>query len=126
MARKPYLTKEERDRRANIRGSYAHKKDQYLQRRLKTNDRLRIRNRQYVWDYLKQHPCIECGEDNPVCLEFDHREPDDKCCNISNLVNKLASFKRLDEEIAKCDVLCSNCHKKRTAIQFNWHRGIVK
>ncbi len=72
-----------------------------------------------VWAYLKVNPCNTCGETDPVVLEFDHRLPKDKFKNISSMVGKV-SEKRLLDEIAKCDVLCANCHRRRTAKQQGW------
>ena len=46
-------------------------------------------------------------------MDFDHRDPDDKEALISHLVNAL-SLRRLVAEMAKCDVVCSNCHRIRT------------
>lgn len=68
----------------------------------------------YICNYLSQHPCKDCGETNILVLEFDHQK--DKKDNISTLVQNNNSLKRIKEEIAKCEVVCSNCHKIRTAI----------
>ena len=73
-----------------------------------------------VLAYLREHPCIDCGESDPVVLEFDHLR--DKVDNIS----KMASLKRpwaiILAEIAKCDVVCANCHRRRTAQRLNSFR----
>lgn len=80
-------------------------------------------NRQFVWDYLKNHPCIDCKESDPVVLEFDHLR--DKIKPISNLVSNGVSLKCIREEIDKCEVRCANCHRRKTAIQFGWYKNIV-
>lgn len=82
--------------------------------------------RQYVWNYLKENNCIICGEDDPIVLEFDHRVPSEKFMNISDMITFKYGIKKLQLEIDKCDVLCSNCHKRKTAIQFNWYKNIIK
>jgi len=87
------------------------------------NKETKIRNGQYVWDYLKLHPCIDCSETNPIVLEFDHRDNSDKLGNISSFLNCF-SLETIKNEIDKCDVRCANCHRKRTAIQFNWYANI--
>jgi hypothetical protein len=74
--------------------------------------------RRFLWDYLLQHPCVDCGEADPVVLDFDHVRGV-KRKEVSKLVT--ASTKTLLEEIAKCDVRCANCHRRRTAIQLG-HR----
>ena len=59
-------------------------------------------------------PCKDCGGVFPVyVMDFDHRDPGDKEALISHLVNAL-SLRRLVAEMAKCDVVCSNCHRIRT------------
>ena len=94
-----------------------HKK--YLMRTRNRNIRIRDENVKYVYEYLKQHPCIDCGETNPIKLEFDHRNGSDKVSNVSNLIRR-NGLKSLQAEIAKCDVRCSNCHKVKTAKDQNW------
>jgi hypothetical protein len=69
--------------------------------------------RNYLNDYLVIHPCIDCGETDPVVLEFDHKNPAEKRHNISALIMAGNSIKRLMSEIEKCDVRCSNCHRRR-------------
>ena len=83
------------------------------------------RNLQFVWDYLSQHPCNECGESNPIVLEFDHKDGTTKRGAISDMACKSFSIESLKEEIEKCVVLCANCHRLRTAKQQDWYKGIV-
>lgn len=82
-------------------------------------------NRQKIFDYYKEHPCIDCGETDPIVLEFDHRDDVDKSNNISTLVGSGFGWKRIVEEIEKCDVRCANCHRRRTATQQGWYKGII-
>ena len=65
-------------------------------------------------EYLLSHPCVDCGEKDPVVLEFDHVRGV-KEWNVSLLVRSNSSWKRVLEEIEKCEVVCANCHKRRTA-----------
>jgi hypothetical protein len=83
-----------------------------------------VRNTQYVWDYLKNHPCIDCGETDPIVLEFDHIQ--EKSENISLLIGLRASIDRITKEIAKCEVRCANCHRRKTARELNWYTNIAK
>lgn len=75
----------------------------------------RTRNKRYIFEYLKTHHCVSCGESDPVVLEFDHRDPTKKEFNISSSPSRRVSLKKLQEEIDKCDVLCANCHRRKTA-----------
>ena len=55
--------------------------------------------------------CQECGENHPATLDFHHREGEVKSFTISeNLQNY--GWEKIKKEMAKCDVLCSNCHRK--------------
>lgn len=69
----------------------------------------RIINKRFVEGYKLSHPC-KCGEKRPVLLTFHHRDPKAKTANVSTFVKDrcLESVKR---EVAKCDVLCLNCHR---------------
>lgn len=81
----------------------------------------RLRNAQYVYEFLLKRPCIKCTEKDPVVLEFDHREPHLKVDEISKLIYRAVSIEKLQIEIDKCDVLCANCHRRKTAIQNNYY-----
>jgi hypothetical protein len=60
-----------------------------------------------------QRGCMDCGyRAHAVALEFDHRDGEQKRFSISCKKNSSRQF--LEEEIAKCDVVCSNCHQIRT------------
>ena len=77
--------------------------------------------RDFVLDYLQEHPCEECGETDVRVLEFHHVGQKDKA--IVTLVSGGYSVERIQEEIAKCQVLCANCHRKITVDQRVWYRG---
>ena len=55
--------------------------------------------------------CSVCGENHPACLQFHHLE-DNKTMAISKAVSHGWAWTRLQTEIAKCVVLCANCHFK--------------
>lgn len=79
---------------------------------------------QNVVDYLRANPCVDCGEADIVCLEFDHLDRAEKTISISVAVNNGWSWERLQTEIAKCAVRCRNCHARVTAKQFGWYKAI--
>lgn len=65
--------------------------------------------------------CAICGEKDPIVLDFDHINQQEKCCSVSALIGK--SETRLCTEIAKCQILCANCHRRKTSKQFMWTKG---
>jgi len=81
---------------------------------------IRDRNRQYIWNYLIYHPCIDCGNTNPIVLQFDHFE--NKVSNVADLTS--ASLETLQAEIDKCVVRCANCHIIKTSVEQNWYDKI--
>lgn len=62
----------------------------------------------------KSCPCADCGIEYPYyVMDFDHVS-DDKEANLADLVRVGASLVKLQAEINKCEVVCSNCHRIRT------------
>ncbi len=72
----------------------------------------RARLRSWVSEQKAETGCERCGEANPACLDFHHRNPDDKEMAVGDMVTHGHGRERLSEEIAKCVVLCANCHRK--------------
>ena len=81
-----------------------------------------IRNRQIVYNHYKDNPCVICGESRIACLQLDHLDPTEKSFGLANLYNRSESA--ILEEIAKCRVLCANCHMVFTAEQQGWYKDI--
>lgn len=77
--------------------------------------------RDYIWNYLILNPCVECGEADPIVLEFDHVGTD-KVDNVSRMLTQFCGLETIKAEIAKCEVVCANCHRKRTASRGNHWR----
>lgn len=97
-----------------LRRHYDEHKAAYFAKAKKHDVAQRRRITAYILDYLSAHPCVDCGESDPIVLEFDHRDPVAKDFDISNMRFKAFSLGRVMEEIAKCDVRCANCHRRRT------------
>jgi hypothetical protein len=93
-------------------------------RRRAARQRYRVRNRAFVVEHLRTHPCVDCGESNPAVLEFDHVERETKQDTMSHLSRTGRSLEQLKREMAKCVIRCVNCHRRRTARQFGWAKGI--
>ena len=85
--------------------------------------RYRRRNRLKVTEYLEAHPCVDGGEKDTRVLEFDHVRGT-KERNSSNLVGEGWAWQRIVSEIAKGEVGCGNCHRRRTVEQFGWPHAI--
>ena len=77
----------------------------------------------YVLQYLKDHGCIDCGEKDPRILEFDHVRGT-KVKAISKMVQDNNSLSMIDEEIAKCEVRCANCHRLKTVLELGHYSYI--
>ncbi len=71
------------------------------------------RRLRYEWinTYKAEHGCTRCPERDPACLDFHHRDGEQKEATISLVVWRW-SLERLKVELAKCDVTCANCHRK--------------
>lgn len=82
------------------------------------------RNQAHVLEYLVKNPCIDCGNADVRVLEFDHRDEGAKRFNIADKLRAYA-WERLLAEIEKCDVRCANCHRIRTAEQFDTWRNMA-
>lgn len=103
------------------REHYKNNKNKYSESAQRNRPNYVLRNKEYVIEYLKSNPCVDCGEIDIMVLEFDHREPLLKRgSRISNFYG--SSLETLKKEIAKCDVVCANCHARRTAKHFGSFR----
>lgn len=77
--------------------------------------RYRATRKALISDYKVERGCLDCGFDShPEALDFDHRPSTEKKFNIGNR-GWTVSEATLLAEIEKCDVLCANCHRIRTA-----------
>lgn len=98
-----------KDRKAYRDKHYRDNRAYYKQKKREQVDRAK----QFVSTYLREHPCVDCGEIDPIVLEFDHVRGTKKF-HISTGVLRGRGPKSLAEEIAKCEVRCANCHRRKT------------
>ena len=104
-ARKEYLEKWKLSK-----GGLAHKE-------FRKNKR---RERASLIDELKRVPCTDCGVSYPtVCMDFDHVLGEKKF-HIGSAVMREIKWSRVEEELAKCEIVCANCHRLRTAKRAGW------
>lgn len=92
---------------------YKERKDLYAAQK---RHRLRIRAR--LFEFLSTKSCVDCGESDPIVLEFDHRDRKTKFKIVSTMLSGHYSWQSVESEIQKCDVRCANCHRRRTYIQL--------
>ena len=104
------------------REHYRRNKATYLANARRNNDSYRAENQRRLVEYLIDHPCRDCGERDPLVLDFDHRDPEVKRVEVANLIRHAASWTKVYAEIENCDVRCANCHRRRTAQQFRWRK----
>lgn len=76
-----------------------------------------LSNVQKLRDWKESKGCSRCNEKDPSCLELHHLDPSIKETHVATVVGYW-SEQRLQQEIAKCIILCSNCHKKFHAGRF--------
>ena len=106
-----------------------YKQEHYAANRQRYIDSAKRRRRAVVAErveflvaYLREHPCVDCGEGDPVVLEFDHLR--DKKFGIGKGWRD-HEWQRVLDEMAKCEVVCANCHRRRTARRGGFIRAAV-
>jgi hypothetical protein len=108
------------------RAWYEAHRDGHIVASVRRNAALRAELEAKLAAYFAQHPCVDCGEQDIRCLEFDHRDRSTKSANIAGLLRLVVPWDVIWQEIQKCDVRCANCHRRRTAAQVNsWRHQLV-
>ena len=106
---KGYMPYKDREQQLEAqRQYYKEHKNEKRQR----DRRTRKERAQWFRDILSKESCIKCGESDIACLDYHHRNPSEKEGGVGSMVNSFRPKKKILEEIAKCDVLCANCHRK--------------
>lgn len=106
--------------RAKQRDWYKRNRDKKLANDKVAVRRIRPNARQAILAHLQRHPCVDCGESDPMVLDFDHINGD-KAAAVSTLVYQDASVARILQEVGKCEVRCANCHRRKAAKQHGWY-----
>ncbi|HST70550.1 MAG TPA: hypothetical protein VLI94_12950 [Solirubrobacterales bacterium] len=104
------------------REHYQANKQRYIAAAGQRNKALLEERTQYLVAFLREHPCVDCGESDPIVLEFDHLR--DKKFGIASGIRG-RKWQDVLDEIAKCDVVCANCHRRRTAKRGGFLRAAV-
>lgn len=95
---------------------YQKNKEAYLVKAKRWNRKNREVTHSKVLEHLREHPCVDCGERDPVVLTFDHVRGRKKA-HVAQMIANNALWKIVKKEIEKCDVRCANCHARKSAGQ---------
>ena len=69
------------------------------------------KNKALINDLKLERGCDRCGYNaHPAALDFNHLDPAQKSFTVSTRLQQYC-WKRLEQEIAKCEILCANCHR---------------
>lgn len=104
--------------------SSAHYQDnkEIYKKRARTFTKQKIEeNQEKIYTHLSKNPCIDCGEKDPVVLQFDHVRGKKKQI-IAKMLKNCCAWETIKSEMEKCEVRCANCHTRRTAKQFSWYK----
>ena len=104
--------------REYAKAHYQRNKDAYKARAKAWNKRNREASQKFIRDMKEGSPCSDCGQFFHYCqMDFDHTA-DDKEHDIARMPSRNFSREKIEKEIAKCDLVCANCHRLRT-----WNRN---
>lgn len=109
------------------RSAYGHEhyeanRQRYIDQAAESKSKLALERTRYLIKYFKYRPCADCGEADPVVLEFDHLR--DKAFDVGRSLSR-RSWQSILEEIRKCEVVCANCHRRRTSLRRGTLRVVL-
>jgi hypothetical protein len=93
---------------------YYANRERHLASTTERHRRAAEENKMRYCAYLEEHECLDCGETNILVLEPDHVRGEKKC-NVSELVLRAYAWTTIEAELAKCEIVCANCHRDREA-----------
>ena len=105
-----------------VKQHYLNNRDSYLEKAKKFNSEHRKEHNKRLVEYLKDKSCMSCGEDDLRVLDFHHRNKEEKRYGIAKMI-RTQHWNTILREIEKCDIMCSNCHRKKTAKEFDWYKN---
>jgi hypothetical protein len=92
------------------REHYLANRQRYIDQARERKEILLLERTRFLLEYFTRHPCTDCGESDPVVLEFDHIA--DKTFTIGQVL-PYRNWESILAEIEKCEVVCRNCHRRR-------------
>lgn len=96
--------------RISSRAYYANNREHHVRVVVARTARRRTESKAFLVEFLRRHPCVDCGIADLRVLDFDHRPDSNKRKDVMAMVKEGFSIAALADEIAKCDVRCRNCH----------------
>ncbi len=90
----------------------------------KATRRHRLKRREFLFEYKKQHTCVYCGQSNPLMLDLDHIDRSTKKGVPAVMVTGGSKWSTVLKEIQKCQVVCSNCHRVKSILEDGKMRGV--
>lgn len=78
------------------------------------------------WGWLSTQKCVDCGEDDPVVLDCDHVRGVKRPGGVTEMLRSACSWALIQEELAKCEIRCANCHRRKTARLAGWTRKCLQ
>jgi len=109
--------------RQSRRKELCDKQKEYMKNPVNRRRRTEYEQRRYRnfmhWLYqLKMaSQCMRCGEKDPMCLDFHHRDPKLKVDSVATMSGR--SREVVQAELDKCDILCANCHVKLHRVDWS-------
>lgn len=113
------------NRRKKWREHYHKYGSNYRERAVERSRKIKNDLRTHMLTYLNDKACVRCGVNDIRVLEFDHIDPKTKAFSIARAIASTFSWERILAEISKCQILCANCHKIKTATENNWYKTII-
>lgn len=83
------------------------------------NKRYKKIKKEMIISFKQTQKCPLCGENYHRCLDFHHVGDETKDSTINDLLHRNVGLKKIIDEMNKCCIICSNCHRKL-------HDGLVE
>jgi CHAD domain-containing protein len=109
-------------RSAYGKAHYAANRQRYIDQARMHKQRLALERTRYLIEFFASNPCVDCGEGDPIVLEFDHLR--DKSFAIGPELSR-RNWQSILDEMEKCEVVCANCHRRRTARRRGALRAVL-
>lgn len=100
---------------------YAENKKKYLLKAREWNKKQTDFLRKFIYSYLSNHHCVDCGNKDIRVLDFDHEGK--KLMGIAQMIRNCHSIASVENEIKVCKVRCANCHRIKTFTKGNFWKS---